>query len=74
MDKDDLTFHKRSSGRSEREQRSPAAHFLQADLSVPTGPSRGQRGAVSGDRKKTTYAFVFWRVADNTEVDQFDKH
>jgi len=26
-------------------------------------PSRGQRGAVSGDRKQTTYAFVSWRVA-----------
>src|SRR5713226_10271948 len=25
-------------------------------------PSRGQRGAVSGDRKQMTYAFVFWRV------------
>src|SRR5208282_1449455 len=29
-------------------------------------PSRGQRGAVSGDRKQTTYAFVSWRVADNS--------
>jgi len=28
-------------------------------------PSRGQRGAVSGDRKQTTYAFVSWRVADH---------
>jgi hypothetical protein len=32
-------------------------------------PSRGQRGAVSGDRKQTTYAFVSWRVADNPGVD-----
>ena len=25
-------------------------------------PSRGQQDAVSGDRKQTAYAFVFWRV------------
>jgi hypothetical protein len=29
-------------------------------------PSRGRRGAVSGVRKQTTYAFVFWRMRDDT--------
>ena len=28
----------------------------------PYLPSRGQRGAVSGTRKQTSYAFLFWRV------------
>ena len=35
------------------------------DTSRQLLPSRGQQGAVSGDRKQTTYAFVSWRVARN---------
>ncbi len=32
-------------------------------------PTGGQRVAVSGERKQTTYAFVSWRVADYMSTD-----
>src|SRR5271157_3456648 len=42
-------------------------HFSGLPTTRQTGllPSNGQRGAVSVDRKQTSYMFVFWRVADN---------